>query len=62
MVKHTQTLCRLLPTNCLTVFDHFVGIVIKGLIWKESDICEIFKNTYFEEHLQITASIFSIWR
>ena len=22
-------------------------------------ICEIFKNTYFEEHLQTTASVFS---
>ena len=23
MVKHTQTVCRLLPTNCLSAFDHF---------------------------------------
>ena len=23
MVKHTQTIRRLLPTNCLSVFDHF---------------------------------------
>ena len=30
-VKHTQTICRLLPTNCLSVFDHFVGLVRKGL-------------------------------
>ena len=22
MVKHTQTIRRLLPTNCLSVFDH----------------------------------------
>ena len=26
MVKHTQTIRRLLPTNCLSVFDHFVGL------------------------------------
>ena len=32
MVKHTQTICRLLPTNCLSVFDHFVGLTLKGLI------------------------------
>ena len=32
LVKHTQTIHRLLPTNCLNVFDHFVGLVIKGLI------------------------------
>ena len=32
MVKHTQTIRRLLPTNCLSVFDHFVGLVLKVLI------------------------------
>ena len=36
MVKHTQTIAdelptKLLPTNCLSVFDHFVGLVRKGL-------------------------------
>ena len=31
MVKHTQTICQLLPTNCLSVFDPFVGLVLKGL-------------------------------
>ena len=31
MVKHTQTVRRLLPTICLCVFDHFVGLVLKGL-------------------------------
>ena len=31
MVKHTQTICRLLGTNCLSVFDHFVGLAFKGL-------------------------------
>ena len=33
MVKHTQTICRLLPTNCLSVFDYFVGLTLKGLIY-----------------------------
>ena len=32
MVKHTQTIRRLLPMNCLSVFDHFVGLVLKGLM------------------------------
>ena len=32
MVKLTQTLCRLLPTNWLGVFDHFVGFALKGLM------------------------------
>ena len=32
MVKHTQAICRPLPTNCLCVFDHFVGLALKELI------------------------------
>ena len=32
MVKHTQTICRLLPTNCLSVFHHFVDFVKNWLI------------------------------
>ena len=39
MVKHTQTGCsntlkqirRLLPKNCFSVFDHFVGLTLKAL-------------------------------
>ena len=31
LVKHTQIICRLLPTNCLSVFDQFVGFTLKGL-------------------------------
>ena len=32
MAKHTQTICRQQPTNCLRVFDHFVKLALKGLI------------------------------
>ena len=31
MVKHTQIIRRLLSTDCLSVFDHFVGLALKGL-------------------------------
>ena len=31
MVKHTQTIRRLLPKNCLSVFDYFMGLALKGL-------------------------------
>ena len=31
MVKHTQTIRRQESTNCLSVFDHFVGFALKGL-------------------------------
>ena len=36
MVKHTQTIRRLLPMNCLTVFDHFVELALEGL--RENDL------------------------
>ena len=31
MVKHTQTIRQQQTTNCLSVFDHFVGLVLKRL-------------------------------
>ena len=31
MVKHTQTIRWLLPTNCLSVSDHFVAFALKVL-------------------------------
>ena len=33
MVKCTQTILRFLPTNYLSVFDHFVRLALKGLIF-----------------------------
>ena len=38
MVKHTQTIRRQQPTNCLKVFDHFVELVLKGLVNHEFDL------------------------
>ena len=36
IVKHTKTICWLLSTNCLSVFDHFVWLALKRLLilWK----------------------------
>ena len=31
MVKHTQTIRRFFPTNCLSVFDHFLELALKAL-------------------------------
>ena len=31
MVKQTQTIRPQKPTNCLSVFNHFVGLAVKGL-------------------------------
>ena len=30
MVKYTQTIRGILPKSCLSVFDHFVGLALKG--------------------------------
>ena len=32
MIKHTQTIRGQKQTNCLSVFDHFVGLALKGLM------------------------------
>ena len=32
MVKHTQTIRRQITDDCLSVFDHFVGLALKGLM------------------------------
>ena len=29
--SNTQTIRQLLSTNCLSVFDHFIGLALKGL-------------------------------
>ena len=31
MVKHTETTPRQQPENCLSMFDPFVGLALKGL-------------------------------
>ena len=31
MVKHTETIRQQKPTNYLNVFDHFLGLALKGL-------------------------------
>ena len=31
MIKHTQVIRRLLPTNCFSVFDNFVDMALKEL-------------------------------
>ena len=48
MVKHTQTICRQQSTNCLSVFDNFVGFVLKGL---KENLSKVFGK--FIRHLTI---------
>ena len=33
MIRYTQTIRRPLSTNCLSVFDHFVGLALKELLY-----------------------------
>ena len=35
IAKHSQTIRRWLAANCLSVFDHFVGLTHKGLIERQ---------------------------
>ena len=63
MVKHTQIIRRLLPTGCLSVFDHFVGLALKGLshlqsfcsgnFWRRVDLQNFFKCRCFWKFLFI---------
>ena len=40
MLKHTQRIRRQKPTNCLSVFVHFVGLALKGLKYVGQEIVE----------------------
>ena len=42
MVRHTQTIRRQEPTNCLSVFDQFMGLALKGL----KDVFSTLSNIY----------------
>ena len=62
MVKHTQTIRRLLPTNCLSVFDHFMGLALKGLRIKALKIDYIVKKSYnsiFSKHTRTVKDSFN---
>ena len=68
MVKHTQTNRRLLPTNCLSVFDHFMGLALRRLslwsgilekyLWRSSFLMKLLRKTptefFFNHRFQNT--------
>ena len=54
MVKHTQTISGLLPTNCLSVFNLLVGLAFKGLIEIEIQSC------IFESRENVITAMFSV--
>ena len=62
MAKHTQTICQLLLVNFVSVFDHLVGLMLKGL--KEAALSPLsFKQLKLMQivfiHLIIQSSTFS---
>ena len=56
MVKHAQTIRRQQPTNCFSVFDHFVGLALKGLTLSLRHYIITSKKYFF-----ITESIKVFW-
>ena len=48
MVKHTETVHCLLFTNCLSVFDHFVGLALKGLNCKVNGSILLIQHDTFQ--------------
>ena len=48
MVKHTQTIRQQQLTNCLSLFDHFVGLGLKELMYIFQDVSQ-----YFEIHFHV---------
>ena len=70
MVKHTQTIRRQQPTNCLNVFDHFVGLALEGLNNRATQnkltqhLCEIFRTkrtTSYPSFSSVTLHLWAEW-
>ena len=66
MVKHTEIICQFLPTNFLNVFDHFVGLVLKGLKmvnWNDEFVFGLFeylKAWFFRCFSMLNAQVLTI--
>ena len=58
MVKHTQTIRQVFPNNCLSVFDHFVRLALKGLKYFGAVIWNCYLN-HWKVGLMITVDLSS---
>ena len=61
MVKHTETIRRQQPMNCLSVFDYFVGLARQGLIlevklYDDPQFVSILEQPHIEISLKKTNS------
>ena len=52
MVKHIQAIRCQKPTNCLSVFDHFMTLRLKGLIVPENEQINPFHSTGLFQYAQ----------
>ena len=48
MIEHTQTVRRVLLTNSLSVFDHFVRLALKGLFKIFNEECNLNLELIFQ--------------
>ena len=51
MLKHTQTIHWQMPTNCLSVFDNFVGLALKGLKGESGTAASNLSSSVFRKFL-----------
>ena len=60
MVKYSQTIPPLLPTNCLSMFDHFVGLALTGITWNTGN--KLFLQVYkiYQMYMPQTFDILSV--
>ena len=52
MVKHTQTIRRQDATNCLNVFDNFVGLALQELT---SSLANVSENRTARQNIQVSS-------
>ena len=57
MVKHTQAIRRQQPTNCLSVFDRFLGLEPKELTVTLNEALHILTQTQSNHKVSLTHPI-----
>ena len=59
MVKHAQTIRCRLSTNYFIVFDHFVGLVLKGFSYKCANLTKF--NTLMHNFPKCSGTPLKFW-
>ena len=57
MLKNTQTICWLLPMNCVSVFDYFLGLALEGLNANKSLPTYACKHSPYEKRMHVNTRI-----